>query len=533
MTKRHLFVFFFCVPALFASSSALAVPGKVLGELPSPGPAPTGLAFDGDGLWVADRRTDLLYKVGQGGIVLKTLETPGFLPSGLAFDGKRLWVSDMEEGKIFQLDPEDGTSLKVIDAPTPKPVGLAWDGKHLWVADEKERRLIKIDQRDGTVLKSFKSPSNSPTGLAFDGRYLWVADRKEDLVFLVSPEHECVIFSFKAPGPFSYGLAFDGQSLWNADYQEGKLYKLVLDDGESAALAEGKKERIEVSSFILNYGPSELKSLKAFLSVPADRENQKLLSEVSFSPQPKSFVNDQYGQKFALFEFSGVKALGRVEIRMSVDAEIKSAAHYIYPHKVGKLSDIPEEIRSVYLKDSIKYDIHNETIQQKVKEAVGEETNPYWIARKLFNWLIAHMEYKLSGGWETAPQVLKRGSGSCSEYTFSYLALTRAAGIPSRYVGSYVMRGDDASWDDVFHRWAEVYLPGYGWIPVDANAGDKEEPFKQAQAFGGIENRFLISTTGGGDSKYMDWGYNLRQEWTASGKTKVRAEDAADWSPMK
>jgi hypothetical protein len=531
--KNYSFAFFLSIAALCASSRAFALPGKVLGEIPAPGPAPTGLAYDGDGFWVADRKTDLIYKIGLDGKVFKTLETPGFLPSGLAFDGKRLWVSDLEDGKIFQLDVVDGTSLKVIDSPTPKPTGLAWDGKNLWVADEKEHLLIKIDQSDGTVLKSFKSPSNAPTGLAFDGKYLWVADRKENLVFLVSPEQECVIFSFKAPGPFSYGLAFDGKYLWNADYQEKKLYRLAADDGESVALADGKKERIEASSFILNYGPSELKSLKAYFSVPAVRENQKLLSEVSFSPQPKSFVSDQYGQKFALFEFSGVKAPEKIEIRMSVDAEIDSAVHYIYPHKVGRLSDIPEEIRSLYLSDSVKYDLRNEYIRQTVKEAVGGETNPYWIARKLFNWLIAHMEYKLSGGWETAPQVLKRGSGSCSEYTFSYLALTRAAGIPSRYVGSYVMRGDDASWDDVFHRWAEIYLPGYGWVPVDANAGDKEEPFKQAQAFGGIENRFLITTTGGGDSKYMDWGYNLKQEWTAAGKTKVRVEDLAEWSPLK
>jgi len=517
---------------LFSLPSA-AAPGKILGELKTPGSCPTGLAYDGSAFWVADRKEDKLFRVDLKGAVLKTLETPGYMPSGLAFDGKHLWVSDVEEAKVYKLDPVDGTVLKTLDSPTAKPVGLAWGGKGLWLVDDKEARIMLVDPGDGTVLKGFRAPAKASTGLAFDGRYLWVADRREDRVYMVSPEHEDVIFSFRAPGSFSYGLAYDGKDLWNADYQDRKLYRLAVDDGEVSASSATKREHLEATSSILNYGPSALKTLRAYLAVPSDRPNQRLLSVPEFTPQPKSYVQDRYGQKFAVFDFAEIRAQGRKDIRLTVDAELMSEAHYVFPHKVGKLSDIPKDIRETYTRDAVKFALHDDFIQAKVKEAVGGETNPYWVARKLFDWLIAHMEYKLAGGWETAPQVLKRGHGSCSEYTFSYLALTRAAGIPSRYVGSYVVRNDDASWDDVFHRWAEIYLPGYGWIPVDANAGDRDEPGEQAKAFGGIDDRFLITTAGGGDSEYMDWGYNLRQEWTAAnGKTKVRVEDVAEWSPL-
>ncbi|MFA5138247.1 MAG: transglutaminase domain-containing protein [Elusimicrobiota bacterium] len=518
--------------SLLLPASARAVPGKVLGDIPAPGPCPTGLAFDGEAFWVADRKQDKLLRVDRQGKTLKALDTPGFMPSGVAFDGKHLWVSDLEDGKIFRMDPADGSVSRVLDSPTPKPAGLAWGKNGLWVVDEKESRLMRLDPEDGTVLQGFKAPSKASTGLAFDGRYLWVSDRKADLIHCVEPEHEAVVFSFKAPGPFSYGLAAAGGELWNADYQRRKLYRLAADDGESFAASEPKKERLEVTSFILNYGPSRLKELKAWLAVPEDRENQKLLSSVELTPSPKGFTQDRYGQRFAVYEFSDIEAPGRREITLKADAALSEAKHYIFPHKVGKLADVPKEVKSLYLQDAVKFDLKNEFIQAKIKEAVGSETNPYWVARKLYDWLIAHMEYKLAGGWETAPQVLKRGHGSCSEYTFSYLALTRAAGIPSRYVGSYVVRNDDASWDDVFHRWAEIYLPGYGWIPVDANAGDKDEPYEQAKAFGSIDNRFLITTAGGGDSETMDWGYNLRQEWTAAGRTKVRVEDVAEWSPL-
>jgi NADH-quinone oxidoreductase subunit E len=67
------------------------------------------------------------------------------------------------------------------------------------------------------------------------------------------------------------------------------------------------------------------------------------------------------------------------------------------------------------------------------------------MVRRIARYIQARMTYELSGGWNVAPTVLERGTGSCSEYTFLMIAMCRAAGVPARYVGSIVVRGDDAS----------------------------------------------------------------------------------------
>lgn len=216
---------------------------------------------------------------------------------------------------------------------------------------------------------------------------------------------------------------------------------------------------------------------------------------------------------------------------MRISLETSAIRWFVYPEKVG--AKIPPDVARLYLADDVKYDIKNPYIQGIVREVVGDETNLYWRARKLYQYLIDHMEYLLAGGWNTAPTVLRRGNGSCSEYTFSYISLCRAAGVPARYVGSLVVRGDDASYDDVFHRWCEVYLPGYGWVPIDANAGDREWPAEQAAAFGGIANRFLITTEGGGSSEYLGWNYNAEARWTTTGKCRIKVESIAEWSPIE
>jgi hypothetical protein len=110
--------------------------------------------------------------------------------------------------------------------------------------------------------------------------------------------------------------------------------------------------------------------------------------------------------------------------------------------------------------------------------------------------------------------------------------MCHAAGLPARYAGSVVIRGDDASRDDVFHRWVEVYLPNFGWVMVDPSGGDSAVPIDQAKMFGGLDNRFLITTLGAGDSKYLGWDYNSNAAWTAEGRVKLMQKKVGDWVPL-
>jgi hypothetical protein len=110
--------------------------------------------------------------------------------------------------------------------------------------------------------------------------------------------------------------------------------------------------------------------------------------------------------------------------------------------------------------------------------------------------------------------------------------MCRAAGLPARYVGSVVVRGDDASLDDVFHRWVEVYLPNYGWIPVDPSGGDGPSPRYRASFFGSMKNRFLITTTSGGGSEYIGWTYNSNEFYQTDPQTRVQVENFGEWQPL-
>lgn len=515
---------------------APAATGDVVRRFATPGHCPTGLTFDGKSLWLADRRSDLLYRIDpDDGRVIQSLTAPGYQVEGLTTEGDFLWALDAEQKMAFKLNPKTGIAERSISVHSSSPQGLAFDGEHLWVGDIKQDRLYQISTEDGTTITEIPSPSTDPHGLTFDGKYLWVSERSDDMIYMVCPEDGNVIVGFPSPSRFPRGLAFDGEFLWNVDYQTDVIYQIKLRDDATHVRLRTKRETLEYVHEVRNYGPGELTSLDIYLAIPHDLPGQKLLGELTFTPDPDAFLTDKWGQKLAHYHFENLSAPRFTTVSWQANFELYTTRYFLFPEKVGSLSDIPEEIKGLYLCDGSKYRVEDPYIQKTAHDVVGNEKNCYWIARKLFEHVTKKMRYELSGGWNVAPTVLKRGSGSCSEYSFVFIALCRAAGLPARYVGSVVIRGDDASTDnDLFHRWPEVYLPNYGWVPMDPSSGGGvfTHPARKAAAIGYRENRYLITTIGGGGSEYLEWEYNSNAMWKSKGPCKVETERFGEWSPL-
>lgn len=532
-----LFLIMLTIPAvLFAEI------GDVTNQITSPSSCVTGLAFDGEAIWAADRKTDRIYQIDyQTGDIVHSFTSPGYFVTGLAWDGEYLWVSDMDftntatesyTGKIYRIDPRSGGTVSLIMPPAPDPQGLAWDGKYLWVSDSGENTISRISPGDGTTIASFKSPSQDPRGLAWDGKYLWLADRSRDEVYRIDPESGRVIMVLSSPGPYPWGLAWGKGELLSSDYQTDQISSMTVFGNEKYTRSQERYSSIEFTHDIINFGPATVKNLNVYLAVPREKPSQEIVS-ISYPRKPDGFDHDRWGQKVAHFNLEKLDAQERFTSVMKVKAKIYDVMYHLFPDKVGSLKDIPEKISSRFLEDDDKYRLDDPAIRKAVSEAVGKEKNPYWIARNIFDYLRENLFYERIGGWDIAPTVLTRGSGSCSEYAFLYISMCRAAGIPSRYAGSVVVRGEDACFDFVYHRWVEIYLPNYGWIPVDPSRGDKTWPREQALSFGHLTNHFLITTEGGGGSEYLDWDYNSSETYQANGPVQLRMEKIAEWDEVE
>ncbi len=524
---------FFISLCIVSGSLCFAAVGSVERSLPAPGPSPTGMTWDGKYLWIADMKLHTIFKINpDNGSVISSIPSPGLWPAGLAWDGMYLWNVDTVEKRIYKIDPSSGTILQSFDSPTESPRGIVFDQEDLWLLDNKKDEISKISTSDGTTILSLKAPDREATGIASDGDYFWVSDRMTDEIYRMHKTTGDIVIAFSAPGPYSWGLAYDGKNLYNIDYQTDTVYVLTVHDPSRFVLKDERRATVEYTYRIRNYGPGKIGEFDAYIAIPETRDSQVIEGEIAFLPKPLDVLMDKWGQKVAHYRYTDVPASSIIEARMTVKAKVYQIQYSVFPEKVGTLNDIPKEIRERYLVDDEKYMIDDAIIKNAVAEAVGKERNPYWIARNIYNYCIEHLEYEMSGGWNVAPAVLKRGNGSCSEYTFVYISMCRAAGLPARYVGSIVVRGDDASLDEVFHRWVEVYIPNYGWIPVDPSGGDGPSPRYRASFFGTLKNRFLITTSSGGGSEYLGWYYNSNESYQTEPQTKVQIENFGEWEPI-
>ena len=61
--------------------------------------------------------------------------------------------------------------------------------------------------------------------------------------------------------------------------------------------------------------------------------------------------------------------------------------------------------------------------------------------------------------------------GYCVHFASAATAMLQALDVPARYVSGYLVRAEAGAWttvtDDDAHAWVEVYLDGFGWVPVE------------------------------------------------------------------
>jgi len=90
------------------------------------------------------------------------------------------------------------------------------------------------------------------------------------------------------------------------------------------------------------------------------------------------------------------------------------------------------------------------------------------MAREIYDFVVNHLTYKLQTEEKGALWALKNRKGDCSEYSYLFVALCRAVGIPARVQAGFAFSSYTEETENG-HMWAEYYLKGYGWIPVDAS----------------------------------------------------------------
>ena len=159
----------------------------------------------------------------------------------------------------------------------------------------------------------------------------------------------------------------------------------------------------------------------------------------------------------------------------TVFSETVEYTSYAEWHALKPQDILPYDTTSVLYK---KYTSEREThirfsprIRQLAARLTEGETNPLLKARRIFAWVNRYFPWASAREYSTIENipeyVLDNHHGDCGQVSLLFITLCRCSGIPAHFQSGFMMH--PGAWN--LHDWAEIYLEGIGWVPVDQSFG--------------------------------------------------------------
>ena len=259
-------------------------------------------------------------------------------------------------------------------------------------------------------------------------------------------------------------------------------YKFLKDTIENKGITAsfGKYQTL---NFQLKYQLENTSNFNATqeIAIPGDIKDMQNVSYIDFSPKPDSLKKDQDSNLIGTYKLKPKQQLVAV-----VTGSARVLGKQINPKFGGKFDDIQKDLLKKYTNDDKFWEVNDSKIKEISASLLNKDSTVSENAQLIYNYVTKNLIYNFdivkndfisrSGA---AKALSTNGKWGCMEFTDSFIALTRAMGIPAREINGYAFASDKESTPisinlkggDLLHSWAEYYDPNFGWIAVDPTWG--------------------------------------------------------------
>jgi transglutaminase-like putative cysteine protease len=230
------------------------------------------------------------------------------------------------------------------------------------------------------------------------------------------------------------------------------------------------------------------KTVRAWIPYPrADMGQQEDIVFLSSQPTVHQIAPESALQRTVYLEQTAQAGKPTV-FKITYEVTLYAQYHAIDPSKV-----MPEKITpelAPYVAERAPHVVFTEPLRVFSKQVVGDATDPYEIARRIYAAVDA-IPWAGAREYSTIPDIsaytLHAGHGDCGEQTLLLVTLMRMNGIPARWQSGWTFTKGDYN---NIHDWAEIHLAPYGWVPVDVTYGRLASDDQALEWFylGGLDN---------------------------------------------
>jgi len=179
----------------------------------------------------------------------------------------------------------------------------------------------------------------------------------------------------------------------------------------------------------------------------------------------ETFVDDSYGNRY--FHWNNLTIDEEQTFSLELDYYVLSfSIHYVVDSSIVENYDMSSETYKKYVEPEELIESDNSGIISLAHNLTNNVDSWHEKAVRMYDFVYRHVHYEKQDEERGAFWALENGAGDCSEYSYLFVALCRAAGIPARIQAGFSFHRPSETLEDG-HMWAEYYLENYGWIPVD------------------------------------------------------------------
>lgn len=243
--------------------------------------------------------------------------------------------------------------------------------------------------------------------------------------------------------------------------------------------------------------PKGAEKVEVWIPYPSSDENQRVSDIRVSSPFPTRVGRDpEYGN--AILHTSG-RAPAESPVRIEVSFSVTRLEHQNDPDAPGRRTPVREKPASLdrwLLPDRLVP--LNQRVRSLAREVTRGAKTDLAKAHAIYDYVVSTMAYDKSGtGWGQGDiaYACDAKRGNCSDFHALFIGLARASGIPAKFEIGFPLPEDKIAGEiSGYHCWAQFYLEGYGWVPVDASEA-KKHPDRREYFFGAhCQNRVQLTT---------------------------------------
>jgi transglutaminase-like putative cysteine protease len=163
------------------------------------------------------------------------------------------------------------------------------------------------------------------------------------------------------------------------------------------------------------------------------------------------------------------------------------------PADAGLLSDIPSNLIEAHCGETDTFRL-NEEIEALANTLALEGTTVLDIVSEMIEWLEVNITYSNNEIPRYPEETLEGRRGDCDDQSILLISMLRSMDIPAFLQIGVVFDGriesDKTAWDGHltfrnqgigWHGWAMVYIPPWGWLPVDLTLSSISDPLTLIQ----------------------------------------------------